>query len=89
MEKSLTFDRRLINGRPTFVSSVLRDKEQRKKVFKYSEAMEPTKLFVKGLSFETTKEELEILFGEFGAVKEVRMVFHKYFILSSLVGFFF
>lgn len=76
VEQALIFDRRLINGRPAFISSVLRDKERRKK-FKYSDEMEPTKLFVKGLNFETKKEDLETLFGAFGDVKDVRMVVHK------------
>lgn len=76
VELSLTFDRRPINGRPAFVSSVLRDKEQRKK-FKFSTDCEPSKLFVKGLSFETTKEELTEVFAAFGAVKDVRLVCHR------------
>lgn len=73
VEPALAFDRRPINGRPTFISSVLRDKEQRKK-FKYSADMEPSKIFVKGLSFESTKKELETLFGEYGKLKDVRLV---------------
>lgn len=77
MQLSLSFDRRLINGRPTFISSVLRDKEQRKK-FKYSTDVEPTKLFVKNLSFESTKEELEQAFGAIGPLKDVRLVLQKY-----------
>lgn len=76
VEKSLTFDRRPIKGRPTFISSVLRDKEKRS-VFKYSESVEKTKLFVKGLSFDATKSDLEKLFGEFGTLKDVRLVYQK------------
>ncbi len=76
VEKSLTFDRRPIKGRPTFISSVLRDKEKRN-VFKYAETVEKTKLFIKGLSFEATKVDLETLFGEFGTLKDVRLVYQK------------
>lgn len=71
----------MIKGRPTFISSVLRDKEKRNK-FKYAETVEKTKLFVKDLSFETTKSDLESLFGEFGTLKDVRLVYHKY---SSII----
>lgn len=76
VEKSLLFDRRPIKGRPAFISSVLRDKEKRN-VFKYAECLEKTKLFVKGLSFATTKEDLETLFKEFGTLKDVRLVYQK------------
>lgn len=73
---ALTFDRRLINERPVFISNVLRDKEKRGS-FKYAESLEPTKLFVKGLPYDATKEELEQLFGEFGGIKDTRLVCHK------------
>lgn len=73
---ALTFDRRLINGRPVFISKVVREKEKRG-VFKYAESLEPTKLFIKGLPYDATKEELEQLFGEFGQLKDTRLVCHK------------
>lgn len=74
---ALTFDRRPINGRPTFISSVLRDKEKRG-TFKYAvDVVEPTKLFVKGLPHDASKEELQEIFGEIGAVKDIRLVCHK------------
>lgn len=76
VEKALGFDRRFLNGRPVYISSMLRDKSQRAK-FKFSDSVEPTKLFVKGLPNDTTKEELETLFGQFGTVKDVRLVYHK------------
>lgn len=76
VEKALGFDRRFINGRPVYISSMVRDKAQRAK-FKYTDSVEPTKLFVKGLPVDTTKEEVETLFGQFGVVKDVRLVYHK------------
>lgn len=76
VELALSFDRRPINGRPAFVSSVLRDKEKRQK-FKYAADIELSKLFVKGLPHDVTKEEVETLFSEFGALKDVRLVTHK------------
>lgn len=73
---ALTFDRRMINGRPVFISKILREKEKRG-VFKYAETVEPTKLFIKGLPYDATKEELEELFGEHGELKDIRLVCHK------------
>lgn len=73
---ALSFDRRPINGRPVYISNIQRDKEKRGG-FKYTEALEPKKLFVKGLPHDATKEELEQLFGEFCALKDVRLVCHK------------
>lgn len=74
---ALSFDRRPINGRPAYLSSVLRDKEKRQK-FKYAADIEPGKLFVKGLPHDVTKEEVTALFTEFGALKDVRLVTHKW-----------
>lgn len=74
--KALGFDRRFLNGRPVYISSMARDKAQRAK-FKYTDSVEPTKLFIKGLPADTTKEELETLFGQFGVVKDTRLVYHK------------
>lgn len=76
VQLALSFDRRPINGRPAFISNMARDKEQRGK-FKYNEELELTKLFVKGLPFDATKEEIEQLFGEHGKLKDVRLVCHK------------
>ncbi|XP_011180014.2 squamous cell carcinoma antigen recognized by T-cells 3 isoform X1 [Zeugodacus cucurbitae] len=76
VEKALAMDRISVNGRPLFISSVLRDKEKRQK-FKYSDDVEPRKLFVKSLPSDTTKEELEQMFGAFGKLRDVRLVYHK------------
>lgn len=76
VELALSFDRRPINGRPAFLSSITRDKEKRQK-FKYAADIEPSKLFVKGLPHDVTKEEVEAIFTEFGPLKDVRLVTHK------------
>lgn len=85
VKTALTFDRRPINGRPAYVSSCRRDKALREKKFNFEEGLEPKKLFVKGCG-NSTQEELESLFLPFGAIKEVRMVFHKYVMRSGKRG---
>jgi squamous cell carcinoma antigen recognized by T-cells 3 len=76
--KALTMDRRLLAGRPVFISKCERDKSNRESGFKYSTgALEPNKLFVKGVSFDATNEDLKKLFGQFGAIKDVRIVTMK------------
>ncbi|KAI8128238.1 Squamous cell carcinoma antigen recognized by T-cells 3 [Lucilia cuprina] len=76
VEKALTLDRKSINGRPLFVSSVLRDKEQRQK-FKYNADKELHKLFIKSLPQDCNQAELEEIFGVYGKLKDVRLVYHK------------
>ena len=50
------------------------DKQNREKVFKYSTLMERNKLFVKGLPYKATKESVQELFGQYGEIKDVRIV---------------
>lgn len=76
VENALKFDRRLIKGRPVFISKVSREKNNRP-ALKYSDDKEPTKIFIKGLPFDTTKDELQLLFCSFGTVKDIRMVIKK------------
>lgn len=76
VEKALKFDRRPVKGRPVFISKVSRDKTNRA-AFKYSENMELHKIFIKGLPFDTTKDELQVLFGPFGTIKDIRLVTKK------------
>lgn len=76
VEKALTLDRKSINGRPVFISSVLRDKEQRQK-FKYNADKELHKLFIKSLPHDCTQNELEEIFSAYGKLKDVRLVYHK------------
>lgn len=76
VEKALEFDRRSVGGRPVFISKVLRDKTVRP-ALKYSEGKESNKIFIKGLPFDTTKDELQILFSAFGKIKDARLVTKK------------
>lgn len=76
VELALKFDRRPIDGRPAFIARITRDKNTRP-AFKYSENLELNKIFIKGLPFDTTKDELQILFGTFGKIKDIRLVTKK------------
>lgn len=66
----------MLKGRPMYISTVLREKEQRQK-FKYSDNMEPKKLFVKGIPYDSTNEDLQEIFSPYGQIKEIRIVYHK------------
>lgn len=76
VELALKFDRRPIDGRPAFIARITRDKSTRA-AFKYSETLELNKIFIKGLPFDTTKDELQLLFGTFGKIKDIRVVTRK------------
>lgn len=76
VEKALKLDRRPINDRPVYITKVLRDKNERG-TFKYSDGKNESRIFVKGLPFDCTKEELENIFGKYGKIKEVRLVTRK------------
>ena len=43
----------------------------------YSTGLEKRKLFIRGLSYSTTSEQLEELFSEHGKVSSVRMVTYR------------
>lgn len=70
-------DRRMLAGRPVFISRCERDKTNRDSGFKYSTTLEPNKIFVKGIAFEATSNDLGKLFGQFGEIKDVRLVTMK------------
>lgn len=70
-------DRRMLAGRPVFISRCQRDKTDREPGFKYSTTLEPNKIFVKGVSFDATNDDLRNLFSQFGDVKDVRVVTMK------------
>lgn len=74
--RALGMDRRMLAGRPVFISKCERDKSSRPQ-FRYSDDLEPNKLFVKGLHVETTKDDLIRLFEQHGKLKDVRVVCHK------------
>ncbi|XP_062533562.1 squamous cell carcinoma antigen recognized by T-cells 3-like [Armigeres subalbatus] len=77
VKKALSFDRRPLDGRPVFISSLARDKSSRQNKFKYSEKFEPNKLFVKGLPFEATNDDVRKLFEPYGTLKDVRIVYYR------------
>ncbi|OCU01659.1 squamous cell carcinoma antigen recognized by T-cells 3 [Xenopus laevis] len=77
-QDALKLDRKVINGRPMFVSPCVdKNKNPDFKVFKYCTQLEKHKLFVSGLPYSSTKEELEELFKEHGAIKEIRLVTNR------------
>ncbi|CAH2295077.1 squamous cell carcinoma antigen recognized by T-cells 3 isoform X1 [Pelobates cultripes] len=75
---ALKLDRQQIRGRPMFVSPCVdKNKNPDFKVFKYSTALEKHKLFISGLPYSSTKEELEDIFKEHGTIKEIRVVTNR------------
>ncbi|XP_034992230.1 squamous cell carcinoma antigen recognized by T-cells 3 [Zootoca vivipara] len=73
--KALSLDRKQVEGRPMFVSPCVdKNKNPEFKVFKYSTVLEKHKLFISGLPFSCTKEELEEVCKAHGSVKEIRLV---------------
>ncbi|XP_075686407.1 spliceosome associated factor 3, U4/U6 recycling protein [Rhinoderma darwinii] len=75
---ALKMDRHEVKGRPMFVSPCVdKNKNPEFKVFKYSTILEKHKLFVSGLPFSCTKEELEEIFKEHGTIKEIRLVTNR------------
>ncbi|XP_007433577.1 squamous cell carcinoma antigen recognized by T-cells 3 [Python bivittatus] len=76
--QALTLDRKIVEGRPMFVSPCVdKNKNPDFKVFKYSTALEKHKLFVSGLPFSCTKEELEEVCKAHGNVKDIRLVTNR------------
>lgn len=45
--------------------------------FRFATGQESNKLFVRNLNFKSSAEDLREFFGQFGAVKDVRIVHHK------------
>nr|XP_023689134.1 squamous cell carcinoma antigen recognized by T-cells 3 [Paramormyrops kingsleyae] len=75
---ALKLDRQDVEGRPMFVSPCVdKNKNPNFKVFKYSTALEKHKIFVSGLPFGCTKEQLEEVCKEHGTVKDVRLVTNR------------
>ncbi|XP_066465740.1 squamous cell carcinoma antigen recognized by T-cells 3 isoform X2 [Tiliqua scincoides] len=76
--QALGLDRRRVEGRPMFVSPCVdKNKNPDFKVFKYSTALEKHKLFISGLPFSCTKEELEEACKAHGNVKDIRLVTNR------------
>lgn len=78
VSEALKLDRREVEDRPMFVSPCVdKNKNPDFKVFKYNTSMEKHKIFISGLPFSCTKEQLEKLCQSHGSVKEVRLVTYR------------
>ncbi|KAF6278436.1 spliceosome associated factor 3, U4/U6 recycling protein [Rhinolophus ferrumequinum] len=76
--KALELDRKNVEGRPMFVSPCVdKSKNPDFKVFRYSTALEKHKLFISGLPFSCTKEELEEICKAHGTVRDIRLVTNR------------
>lgn len=74
--EALKLDHTPVEGRPMYVSKC-EEKSSRKPQFKFATSMEKNKLFVKGLPFTCTKEELTEIFSKHGKIKDVRLVTYR------------
>ncbi|KAM5200110.1 squamous cell carcinoma antigen recognized by T-cells 3 isoform 1-T1 [Hipposideros larvatus] len=76
--QALQLDRKNVEGRPMFVSPCVdKSKNPDFKVFRYSTALEKHKLFISGLPFSCTKEELEEICKAHGTVRDIRLVTNR------------
>ncbi|XP_027545574.1 squamous cell carcinoma antigen recognized by T-cells 3 [Neopelma chrysocephalum] len=76
--QALGLDRMAVEGRPMFVSPCVdKNKNPDFKVFRYSTTLEKHKLFISGLPFSCTKEELEEVCKAHGNVKDIRLVTNR------------
>uniref|UniRef100_A0AAV2MSC0 Spliceosome associated factor 3, U4/U6 recycling protein n=1 Tax=Knipowitschia caucasica TaxID=637954 RepID=A0AAV2MSC0_KNICA len=76
--EALKLDRKDVEGRPMFVSPCVdKSKNPDFKVFKYNTVMEKHKIFISGLPFSCTKEQLEEICHSHGNIKEVRLVTYR------------
>uniref|UniRef100_A0A8C0WZ42 Spliceosome associated factor 3, U4/U6 recycling protein n=1 Tax=Castor canadensis TaxID=51338 RepID=A0A8C0WZ42_CASCN len=72
--QALELDRKNVEGRPMFVSPCVdKSKNPDFKVFRYS-TLERHKLFISGLPFSCTEEELQDICKAHGTVKDLRLV---------------
>ncbi|KAG7256512.1 hypothetical protein CRUP_032263 [Coryphaenoides rupestris] len=76
--EALKLDRQEVEGRPMFVSPCV-DKNANPdfKVFKYNSALEKHKVFISGLPFSCTKQQLAELCQGHGTVKDIRLVTYR------------
>uniref|UniRef100_A0A8C5LDG1 Spliceosome associated factor 3, U4/U6 recycling protein n=1 Tax=Jaculus jaculus TaxID=51337 RepID=A0A8C5LDG1_JACJA len=76
--QALELDRKSVEGRPMFVSPCVdKSKNPDFKVFRYSTSLEKHKLFISGLPFSCSKEELEDICKAHGTVKGLRLVTNR------------
>ncbi|XP_069565465.1 squamous cell carcinoma antigen recognized by T-cells 3 [Brachyistius frenatus] len=78
VSEALKLDRRDVEGRPMFVSPCVdKNKNPDFKVFKYQTSIEKHKIFISGLPFSCTKEQLEEMCKGHGTIKDVRLVTYR------------
>uniref|UniRef100_A0A8C6UYY8 Spliceosome associated factor 3, U4/U6 recycling protein n=1 Tax=Neogobius melanostomus TaxID=47308 RepID=A0A8C6UYY8_9GOBI len=78
VSEALKLDRKEVEGRPMFVSPCVdKSKNPDFKVFKYNTMIEKHKIFISGLPFSCTKEQLEKICTSHGNIKEVRLVTYR------------
>ncbi|XP_051017649.1 squamous cell carcinoma antigen recognized by T-cells 3 isoform X2 [Acomys russatus] len=76
--QALELDRKNVEGRPMFVSPCVdKSKNPDFKVFRYSTTLEKHKLFISGLPFSCTRDELEDICKAHGTVKDLRLVTNR------------
>lgn len=76
--EALKLDRRALSGRPMFVSPCVdKTKNPDFKVFKYSVNLERHKIFISGLPYSCSKEQLEEICKDHGSIKDIRLVTHR------------
>ncbi|TNN51187.1 Squamous cell carcinoma antigen recognized by T-cells 3 [Liparis tanakae] len=76
--EALKLDRREVEGRPMFVSPCVdKNKNPDFKMFKYNTSMEKQKIFISGLPFSCSKEQLEEICKGLGTIKDIRMVTYR------------
>ncbi|XP_010894687.1 squamous cell carcinoma antigen recognized by T-cells 3 isoform X2 [Esox lucius] len=76
--EALKMDRQEVDGRPMFVSPCVdKTKNPDFKVFKYNTNLEKHKIFISGLPFSCTKEQLEELCKDHGTIKDIRLVTNR------------
>ncbi|MEQ2237301.1 hypothetical protein ILYODFUR_021775, partial [Ilyodon furcidens] len=76
--EALKLDRKEVEGRPMFVSPCVdKNKNPEFKVFRYNTLMEKHKIFISGLPFSCTKEQLEEICKNHGTIKDVRLVTYR------------
>ncbi|XP_032899062.1 squamous cell carcinoma antigen recognized by T-cells 3 isoform X2 [Amblyraja radiata] len=75
---ALKLDRQELEGRPMFISPCVdKAKNPEFKVFRYSSSLEKHKIFISGLPFSCTREDLEELCKDHGNLKEIRLVTNR------------
>ncbi|XP_061585123.1 squamous cell carcinoma antigen recognized by T-cells 3 [Cololabis saira] len=78
VSEALKLDRQEVEGRPMFVSPCVdKNKNPDFKVFKYNTSMEKHKIFISGLPFSCTKEQLKEICKGHGTIKDIRLVTYR------------